>query len=318
MSDAAPVATPDPNTPPAAAPAADPAPAAAPASLATGADVAPAAAPAAPSWPDDWRVKMAGDDKDALKQLERHADPASVWKKARELERKLSSGELKSVTARPAADADPEVIAAWRKENGLPAAPAEYLEKLTLPQGMVLGEADKPHAESFAKFAFDADMTPAQMSKALEWYYSSLDQQTKARDQFDANFQLEASRQLGQEWGGDYTRNMNAIRNFLAGQPQDFIDRLQTARTVDGRKLGDDPGFLKWMAGISLEMNPAATLVPPGANPAKTIGTRLAELNTMMADKSSAYWRGPQAESLQAEWRDLYNAQQSLKGRQAA
>jgi len=317
MSEAAPVAAPETNAP-AVAPAAAPAPA--PTSLATGAEVAPSPvatpAPAAPAWPDDWRVKMAGDDKDALKRLERFPDPASIFKSYREAEKRLSSGELKP--GKPAADAGDEALAAWRKDNGIPETPEGYFEKLTLPEGMVLGEADKPLADDFAKYAQQADMTPAQMSKAMEWYYKTLDNQMKARAQFDADFQVQTARELGQEWGGDYNRNMNAVRNFLAGQPQDFIDRLQSARTPDGKKLGDDPGFLKWMAGVALEVNPVSTLIPPGANPAKTIAARKAELEGMMADKSSAYWRGPQANDLQAEWRELFNAEQNLQRRNAA
>src|SRR5262245_1748274 len=81
----------------------------------------PAAAPAEPEkkgyWPDGWQARLAGDDPDALKQIGRYASPEEIWKKAKSLERRLSSGELKAVLPK---DPKPEDVSAWRKDNGIP------------------------------------------------------------------------------------------------------------------------------------------------------------------------------------------------------
>ena len=59
-------------------------------------------------------------------------------------------------------------------------------------------------------------------------------------------------------------------------------------------------------------------IVPPGtANAGKFVGDRIAEIDRMMGDPASAYWRGPQANALQAEYRELVDAQSKMKSRAA-
>ncbi len=68
-------------------------------------------------------------------RLDRFDSPAAVAKSYRELEAKVSSGELKAPVKPPAADAKPEEVAAWRKEQGLPETAQAYVEGLKLPNG---------------------------------------------------------------------------------------------------------------------------------------------------------------------------------------
>src|SRR5580765_7475618 len=74
-------------------------------------------------WPADWRKNIAGDDEKELAQASRYASPADIWKKARALEQRLSSGELRPVLTK---DAKPEEITAYRKAHGIPEAPDKY------------------------------------------------------------------------------------------------------------------------------------------------------------------------------------------------
>jgi hypothetical protein len=91
-------------------------------------EVAPGAETATPQfdWPDDWRDRFAGEDKTFRRQLERYASPTDLARKARSLERKLSSGEYRRDLPANASDEDK---AAWRAERGycrivnLPTAP---------------------------------------------------------------------------------------------------------------------------------------------------------------------------------------------------
>lgn len=265
------------------------------------------------TWPDDWRAKLAGEDKADLKTLERMGSPVDLWKANKALRQKISAGELKSAFP---ADGDDKAKAAWRKENGLP--PDESGYKPDLPDGVVIGEADKPLIESFSKAAFTANFTPAQFNQALAWYYDTQDQALAKLQEADDQFHATAEDELRAEWGPNWHRERNAVMNLLQQAPEGVADRLIGGRTADGKLIGDDPAVLRWLAQLSREVNPTATLVPAGtANPGKAVGDRLAELNKMMGDQRSDYWRGPNAAALQAEYRELLDAQDKMKARAA-
>lgn len=262
-----------------------------------------------------WRTAMAGDDKAALKQLERYNSPADVWKKAKALEAKLSSGEFKRALAD---DATEEEKATWRKENGIPDKPEGYVEKITLPKGLVLGEADKPLATEFAAAAAEANMTPAQYSRMVAQYYTLQDKAKAAQEEADASFHDEATEKLRETWGADYKRNVNAVNNLVAAMPTGLGDRLLAGRTADGRKIGNDPEMIAWLSSMARELNPAATLVPAGTSDVgKSVASRIADIETMMKDRQGEYYRGPKADALQAEYRELVTARDTMKARAA-
>lgn len=314
----APDATAPASTPASSAPITTPAPAqtdpakpAAAGTIATG-NVEDAKIVTPADWPEDWRSKLAGDDKTALKSLERYNSPADMAKALREAQKKISSGSIKSELSK---DATPEEVAAWRKDQGIPDAPDGYDVKV---KGLVWGEADKPLLEDFTKFAHEKNMTPAQVKTNLEWYAQHQEQQMEARRSADLNFQYETGQSLKKEWGADYTRNVNAIKSMTDSLP-DGADWIFNARTEDGKILGNHPLFIKWLSGAAREINPVATLLPQsGANPAKGVGERLIEITKLMGDGRSEYWKGPNAENLQKEFRDLADAQQKLRSRSGA
>lgn len=315
-----------PTAPPAAPPSADagaqpPAVSSAPSGSAPAATIMGDAAPAADKpvaapadWPSDWRNKMAGDNKDALKTLERFASPADMYKSFDALRSKLSSGETKkALPDNPSA----EELTAWRKDNGIPEKPDEYVGKIELPKGMVLGEADKPMAAAFAEFAHEANLTPSQYGKMVAGYYQIQDKITAQREEADMTFNAESQDALRKEWGGDYRANVNAIKNLMSTAPQGYMDRLFNGRTADGKKIGDDPESLKFLVGLAREVNPVATLLPHASNPMQGLTERKAHIETLMRDRTSAYWRGSMAAALQQEYRDIINAEARMKARAA-
>lgn len=285
-----------------------------PSTLANAAPADDKAIAVAAKWPDDWRAQFAGEDKKDLKTLERIASPAELWKQNKELRAKLSSGEFKSKLAD---DATEEDKAAWRKENGIPDKPETYIEKLALPKGLVLGEADKPIAKEFATMAHSKGWTPAQFNDAVAWHYEMQDKQKAAQEVQDEQWQTEATDKLRSEFGNDFRRNITAVNNLVATMPGKMADRLLAGRMADGRKIGDDPEMVQWLAGLARELNPASTLVPASSNPAKGLADRIGELNKMISDRGSDYYRGPNAEKLQQEYRELLSAQQKITARAA-
>src|SRR5690242_14053786 len=120
---------------------------------------APATAPAAPAqiWPEDWRQQIAGNDEKYAKRLERYGSIKDVANALIATQNQISAGELRSALK---ANATPEETAAWRAENGIPEAPEKY--DLTMPQGIVFGEDDKPFVDSFLKAAHGANFRPEQ------------------------------------------------------------------------------------------------------------------------------------------------------------
>jgi hypothetical protein len=133
----------------------------------------------------DWRVQMAGDDKEAIKRLSRFAAPADVFKSFRSLEQKISSGEFKKPLGE---NATPEEKATWRKENGLPEKADDYVAGLALPSGLVIGEAEKPVVSALASVAHEGNIDPKAFNGLVSKYYELQDQQRQAREDADARF----------------------------------------------------------------------------------------------------------------------------------
>ena len=261
-------------------------------------------------WSPDWRVKMAGGDAKEAKRLERYASPIQAWNSYRALENRVSSGELRSVLPK---DATAEQKTAWRKENGIPDAPDKY--DLTLKDGLVVGEADKPAIDAFLKAAHSADM-PSQMVKAaVEWYFDFQDQQAAAVAAKDIEVKKTSEDQLRSEWGQEYRPNINALHSFLDLAPGGVKDQLLGGRLADGTPFMSDPKVLNYLLGLARELNPLGTVVPQGGtNMAASVDTEIAELEKFMKTNRSEYNRD---EKKQARLRELYGARDMIKQKAA-
>ncbi|WP_375408514.1 hypothetical protein [uncultured Methylobacterium sp.] len=307
---APPAATPPAGTPPVVPPAAD---AVTPPAAAPGAPVTPPAAdpakPAAASWPDDWRQKIAGENAEELKKLEKFDSPLAMAAA-------LKAAEEKAAGVKPTLpkDATPEQLAAFRKEAGIPEKPEAY--EIKPSNGYVFGEIDKPALDSFKSFAHANNWTPDQVQQGGEWYAQMQEEVAGQQAESDSTFKAESEDSLRQVWGADFRRNIGAVQNFLATAPDGMADRLLGGRSSDGRRLGDDPALLQWLARTSREINPMATVVPAGtSNPVKAVDEELAGMRAMMGDPHSAYNKGPQAQAMQARYRELITAKTKVAAR---
>ncbi|HXI76092.1 MAG TPA: hypothetical protein VNH21_03095 [Steroidobacteraceae bacterium] len=328
----APAATPiAPSSAPAPAPA-QPTPAPAPASApapTTLATLDPAApplsnAPLAPaSFPDNWRDLIAGEDKGFAERLKRFASPNDLAKSYREIEGKMSSGELRAPPKPLPANATDEQKAQWRQANGLPDKPEGYVEKLALPNGVVIGEADKPLVGDFAKRAMEKGWSQTAFNEAVGWFYEAQAEVEGRRAENDVVARTQNQTSLMSEWGpGDYKVNMNAVGSLLAGMPEDFKVALLTARTADGQMLGDTVAFNKWAAAHARDFNPAATVVAPTElNAPKAIADEMAELEALMGraqkdpEAKRQYYGDDGKPGLDARYRLLVETQQKMAAR---
>lgn len=256
-----------------------------------------------PSWPADWREKLAGGDDKFLAHLKRYTSPANYAKAGFEAQQKIRSGEFKK---QPGPDAKPEELAAWRKENGLPEAPEKYEFDL---KGYIPPETDKPILDGFKSLAFDEKLPPSVANKMVSWYYAQQENAIAQQNAQDQQIKVDTAVALREEWQQDYKANFNAIGNFLdASAPEGFKDQLLSARLPDGSMLGNNAPALKWLASVARENMPGADIMPSGtANVSKGVDARYDEITQMQQTDEGyrQYWSSP---TLQDEYRKLAEA----------
>lgn len=270
-----------------------------------GAD-AGAAAAAPQDWPDNWRQRMAGEDANLLKQLERLSSPQDLYKSYRALQSKLSTGEYKKVTALPD-NATPEQVAAYRKDNGIPEKWEDY--DTSLPDGLVIGEEDKPIVDAVLQDLHAAHAPPPFVKAALSSYFKMQEQHQAAAVEADNNISAQTVESLRAEWGAEYARNKNAISAYL-DTLGDFGEKLIGARLADGTKLLGSVEGVKFIHNLAKEVNPAVTAFPGSADPMKSIEQELADLKV----GTDEYWRSP---AKQARARELYALQEKFAAKKA-
>lgn len=307
-SGAAPADIPKADAPaPSAAPNTDPALTAKPSSVLDQPSDKPAAVPS--TWPDDWRESYAGQDEKLLKRLGRYASPKAAFDALISAQDKISRGELKKPLG---ANASPEELAAYRADQGIPETPDKY--ELKLSDGRVIGDADKPLIDKFLANMHGKNATPEQVSAGVDAYYEIVDEIQAQRYEADEDFRRQSEDELRAEFGNDFRRNMNMISGLLAGAPSGVKEMLMDARTEDGVRIINSPDTLRWLTQLAREINPVAAVVPgAGANAGQAITDELANIQKLMGDSKSEYWKGPKAERMQERFRQLVDAQQRMK-----
>jgi hypothetical protein len=268
---------------------------------------------------------VAAGDKAFLKTLDRFDNPAALAKAYRELSVKLSSGELRAMKP-PGETASAAEIATWRADHGLPEDAAAYVAGISLPDGVVPGQAEEPLLTSFAEQAAKGNWTREQYNQAVGWYFATQDRLTAQRQLADAAFKEQSSSELMREWGADFAHNRNAVVQFLDRHfPQAFKIDLLNARLSDGSLLANHPSFNKALVEVAKVVSPSGTVLPnaSGAGPSHVEG-RIAEIEGryMRAPQGSdlwkTYWTGEAGARMQQEYRGLLAArEQSRRGRGA-
>ena len=263
--------------------------------------------PDAPETPaDDWRLKVAGGDKKELKNLERFKTEADLYNSYKELQKKLSSGEYKRDLPK---DATPEQVAEWRKERGIPDAPDGY--ELKLPEGVVLGDTDKPYVDTFLAHAHSKAWTPSQVNEAMEWYVGLQDEQNAKVYEAEDNFRTQAEATLRQEWADGYKANLNRSSAYFHSLPKETQDSFNEARNPDGSRLIDSPALFKFFAELSQQQSPQGVLLPSGsAGDGPNVAARLAEIRKMIGDPMSDYHVGPLKPSIRSEFMQLLEVEE--------
>jgi hypothetical protein len=252
-------------------------------------------------------------DKELVAFASRFKSPDAMARAAYDLRKQVSSGALKRGLPENATQAD---LAAWRKDNGIPEAPAGYME--ALPATMTLSEADKAAFTDFASVMHTQNAPPAVVAKAMEWYASSQAKAAEARAAADRAAYIHLDNELSGEWGAEKNTTVKAADAYLASQLGEDRFALYEARLSDGTQLGTHPGFVRLIAKIAADMDGGFDLDRGTGGSIADIDKRLAELNAMQNHKDKAvrdkYWSA----AIQSEELDLITRKERAASRSKA
>jgi hypothetical protein len=280
-----------------------PAPTPAPSLLAPEPTPSPTPAPSAGAFGDKWREELAtGDDgkvdQDWLSKLQRYKSPKDYDKAHRAAVAKILEGAKSEPLP---ANATPEQTAAWRKANGIPEAHDKY--DLTLAEGLVIGEDDKPRLDGFLKRMHGKNAHPDAVKEAVSWYYEEREAEMDALAESDRSATAATMEHLRATWGPDYPTNINVINGMINTMPENVRDKFRFGRLQDGTPIGADPDMMNWLAGTARQINPIGTVVPIGSGDASASAEKeLGELKAMMGNPNSAYWKGSDAKKHQERY----------------
>lgn len=277
----------------------------------------PAAPPAEPrpdpvegAWPNDWRQRIAGEDADALKTLERFGEPAAIYKSYKELRKAIDSGVYKRGLP---ADASPELIAEWRRENGIPEAPDKY--EIKLGNGIVPGESDKPVIDAFLAKAHATNMAPAQVNEAVSWYYEQVEAAQAAQAEADKAAVIAREDKLRAEYGPEYRSNLNRLNVFVREHLGDVADQIMLARLPDGTLFENHAESMMALVNLARAANPLGTIVPAqGQSALDALAAEKTTIEKRMREDRAGYNKDS---AMQARYRELLEIEQRARARAA-
>lgn len=323
------------NTPPAGAPPATPpaappaAPPATPSVAGTPPSTPPASPPAAPpavppdapNFPENWRETYAKGDDKKLAQLKRFSSYESALDSLFEAQKKIAQGLQKPKLADKAT---PEQLAEYRAAVGVPETADKY--DTALADGHVWGEADKPLLESFTKAAHDANVPGEYVKPMLAWYDQLQQKQLEERTLKDAGWKKQNLDALAAEWGGNMGMEARIADEFWQSMGTDMYERFKAARDAEGNLLFADAELIRWSNRMQRDLNPAGTVLPgSGINSLQAAEARKSEIEKMIADPSSGYYKGEKVTKngrtdtkVAWEYYDLLAALERQKGRKVA
>lgn len=198
----------------------------------------------------------------------------------------------------------------------------EPLENVSIAHGFdvsgyrdVFDERDQPILTSFLNHASQSGWTQDEVTTAIQWYLDAFSDTGQShvdvREALQAERDIEAldaaDRELARGklkeiWSEEFDANITLVNRHLDHLPASQREFYEGAES-DGSLRLNNP---KWLDRLAAE---ARAQVPPVlVEAAKRHGTERSALESMMANKGSPYWKGEDAVSLQARYRDLVSS----------
>lgn len=199
-----------------------------------------------PTFPENWRELVAGDDEKLAERLKRLADPTALGKSYDEAQKKLA--------ARDAVDWQTEDVAGLRKKLGVPESLDEYALKPPRPE---MSESEQALFDTFREKMHGTNLTPQQGQALVDFYYDQVAKDEGALAERAVETTRANVQGLKQLWGADYTRNVTAaamIMDRYIDGGQEGREQISKMVLADGTYLGDNPLFMKMMTKAGLDM----------------------------------------------------------------
>lgn len=254
---------------------------------------------------DDWRKRVAGEDDKFYKELQKYSSETDLGKKLQEMRKQISK-----IPPTLPKDATAEDIAAYRKKVGIPETPEGYEKALVLPEGTVIGEADKPLIGDFLKVAHEKNWDQDKVNAAVNWYYQTQRQQEALLNEQEKAARSETIAELKEDWGPDYDANRGMTKAWLGRQPDQVGDMLANARGPDGRLLLNNAPFAKWLAAHIRETEPSATVIQDSEMSGVSIEDEIKQIQNVIRDAPDKYERD---KKMQARMAQLSTIKQKMK-----
>lgn len=186
-------------------------------------------------WPEDWRVKLAGEDEKLVKRLERFKTPNDLLKSWQAAEQKISSGEYKKALTEAETD---EEKAELRKEYGIPDDPTGY----ELPEELSIElDAEDPGVKAFLEQMHGANATPDQVKAAIKAYDQLVVDAQERQVEADKAYRIENEDALRAEWGNEYRPKIEVLKRMVKDEegpiPNSVMRMIATARDADGNRI---------------------------------------------------------------------------------
>jgi hypothetical protein len=244
----------------------------------TGTAVSPTAGGAGPAATSPW--SSLPDDLKDNPALTRHADVASLAKEYVNLQSVVGR---KGIVLPKEGDAADE--ARFWKEMGRPEKAEEYgVSDIPVPEGLPW---DTDFATAMLTEMHGANLTKAQARKVYESYLKLDADRWSKHLVVQEQAAGQTAQALRKEWGVAYGQNIGlAGKTYASIFGEDFQD-IDQITLADGRRLGDDPRFLKAMLKVGRKLGEDSLLVSGGTSSAKVYSPEEAEkaYNELLGDE---------------------------------
>ncbi len=145
-------------------------------------------------------------------------------------------------------------------------------------------------ATQYADIAHKLRLTPQQAEGVLEYYRSTVSNSAEQMQQIAAEQAESTEAELRREWGKTYDQKINAA----SGAAKEFAgDEILNMQLSDGTLVGNHPAFIKAfaaMADFKTTVTSEDTIGEAAGNFSLTPKQAQAEIDSILSDKSHAYW----------------------------
>ena len=275
----------------------------APAPVETPNEPAPAETPVA-----DWRDSLTGGDAKRREAIDNYGSSEAVVDALMAAKQKIRSGDMLPKLGDNPTD---DELAAYRKDHNIPESFDKYEYKL--PEGFTFGEEDKPYLDKMLKGMHEKNATPDMINTMLNLHAVNIEEQAVQYQARDASQKETTEDTLRAEYGNDYRANINMVQNFLSTAPEGVQSMLLNGRGPDGTAFMNSPEMVRWMNGVTREINPAASVVKmTGRDTVAQVDSELDKLHADMSSDINAWHKAPEKK---ARYQELLTAKGKLDAR---